>query len=548
MLPIERIELAIKIIFTHSKNKIYTNMPDKKPVTARELDNMLDEFTPTSLVIAFFINNVDVSQDEWLNPLAKFLKNKGFVTVGITTPTSAGKCDLSQAEFQCLMEPSEISKLKNIHVFMISDMDRYSAGYPAQSKVVGCCHGLEEGEKYSLSYQTGWGSTLDAYLVSFPVSEVCKEMITELWDGLLNRETSKRKSPYFHVIPVGYPRIHVLHRELSLMQDKPDSILYAPVGIASYQNLGGERVKKHGKKIIRTLLASFPGINVIFRPYKNDWDDPAVKEIEDYFKTENRFIVDKNTGRAASFARSALCVTDYSHIANSFSYATLRPTIIFRPWGKGNTGCNNKLGAIVYSYTSFIAACKNAFSQLDAWKEKIESNRRKFLAPFENSFAEIADWIEDLYNGKSRANWVDIKRYDPKNMPGEIETAIKFLKQPGEVIPCLAAVAAVYSYPASALMLALSYHFGYIFIPDSSIYSSSINNMAENILSKPFDYKKYCEINPDDILMLYKIALLEKIKDGKQEDIALIENLLANFKEYIANHQTPHTRGNGKPG
>ncbi len=67
--------------------------------SAKSINEELSILPDAALRIGLFIHNTDVSQDEWLNPLAAYLKSRGFVTIGITTPASSGKCDLSEAEF-----------------------------------------------------------------------------------------------------------------------------------------------------------------------------------------------------------------------------------------------------------------------------------------------------------------------------------------------------------------------------------------------------------------------------------------------------------------
>ena len=56
------------------------------------LNAALTALPPDAFVVAFFIHALQVSQDEWMEPLARHLREAGFVTVGVTTPESAERC------------------------------------------------------------------------------------------------------------------------------------------------------------------------------------------------------------------------------------------------------------------------------------------------------------------------------------------------------------------------------------------------------------------------------------------------------------------------
>ncbi len=79
-------------------------------------------------------------------------------------------------------------------------------------------------------------------MVSFPLDEKSREKIPSLWNGMLNIKEATRKNPVFHIIPQGYPRMHILAREIKEQRRKPDSVVYAPVGIDYNMDMGGEEV------------------------------------------------------------------------------------------------------------------------------------------------------------------------------------------------------------------------------------------------------------------------------------------------------------------
>lgn len=512
---------------------------NNKPVShiypsAKGINEKLKQLYDANLIIGFFIHNADVSQDEWLNPLAAFLKSKGHTTIGITTPASAGKCDLSNAEIQCSLEISEIPHLKGIDVFIISDMDCRSAIFPATSKVLGCCHGLEPypGET-SLPY-IDLGATLDGWLCSFPIPDKSRHLIDEFWTGFLNQNLSTRADDTFYIIPMGYPRMTVLAEAIKRSScSTPDSILYAPVASWHIQEWGGKRIKEYGKEIIRTLLAEFPDMNVIFRPYRLDLELPEVREICDYFAADKRFILDASPGRAKSFARSAVLVNDFSRIAKSFSFSTLRMAINFQPWRVKEQKITNWPGGVsVYDFATLVSAIKDGITNAEAWKNKIRQNRDALVMPFENSFDEIADILPDFYNGKMRSEWISLKRVDLGTLNSDVELINKILKQPDYMKPYLAAYALVYAHPESKLLLAYAFHTGMSYFNKSHIILYYfIDKIASNLLCKEFNTKYYHEIEPNIVRELYQTSLHEMEKKKNIDGINLITNLLDSFNK-----------------
>lgn len=503
--------------------------------TAKSINEKLISLPGAALKIGLFIHNVDVSQDEWLNPLAAHLKNKGFTTVGITTPTSSKKCDLSEAEIQCILELDDIPNLQEIDIFVISDMDCRSAKFPSKSKVLGCCHGFEPypGDT-SLPYILDLGATLDGWLCSFPIPDKSRHLIDELWTGFLNQNLSTRGSETFSIIPMGYPRMTVLAEAIKHSSfTSPDSILYAPVASWHIEEWGGRRIKEYGQTIIRNLLSEFPDMNVIFRPYRKDLELPEVKEICDYFVAEKRFILDANPGRAESFSRSAVLVNDFSRIAKSFSFSTLRMSINFQPWRVKEQKITNWPGGVsVYDFETLISAIKDGIENAEAWKKKIRQNRDALVMPFENTFGEVAKILQGFYKGNTHPEWINIKRVASDQLNSDIELIKKIMAQPDFSRPYLAASALVYSHPESKLLLAYTFHTGMAHFSKSHIILYYfIYDIASKLMGKKFNIKYYHEIDPNDVRMLYQEVLNEI--NNNIEGTKLAENLLGSFNKYF---------------
>lgn len=497
---------------------------------AKSLHTLFTQLPHDTFIVGLFINLFDVSQDEWLNPLARTLNAKGFTTIGITTPQSTDKCDLSSTQYQAIVNLEELKSLGRINVFIFSDMD-WDCDYPKTSKTLGCCHGFITGRETSLPYSFFLGSKLDGWMLSMPLNETSRKNITSQWRGLLNQELSHRQSSRFHIIPVGYPRLAVLSQKLHSVKRLPDSIIYAPIGKASAQDQGGERIKNHGRRIIRTLLEYFPQMNVIFRPYKTDIDLPEVQEILGAFANENRFIFDADPGRAFSFSRGAVLITDLSHIAQTFAFSTLRPAIRFLPWDKNKKNQELDDGRIVYAYTALVESIKDGLLRANEWREKIRKNREKLAVPFENALEHIADWINDFYNDKPRPEWVSIERCQPEKMLDEKAIIQNILRQTESAIPTIAASAANFSLPDNPLLMALALHTGLIYTPGNRIsHGRHVCAAISRLLGKRiFNIPHYKEINPEYVRKLYNMGLLEMIRKKDSEGIALVEQLLADF-------------------
>lgn len=299
---------------------------------AAALDAALAALPQDAFVVAFFLHALQVSQDEWMAPLARHLRKAGFVTVGITTPQSAGQCRLDGPEYQAVVPLADIPRLTRVNVFIISDVDCLEPHFPQESRVLACCHGVLTTSDTAYAAYLHHIGLVDGWLCSCPITPRSRELVTSLWKGLADSQYSRRKNRHLHFIPMGYPRLAALAEKLDAQPCRPDAIVYAPTILDYHPEIGGQRVKSHGARILRVLLQNFPDYRVVFRPYKSDLDHPVVTALHEQFRHEPRFIFDAAPERLFSFAHGATLVTDISHISASFAYVTLRAPVHFRPW------------------------------------------------------------------------------------------------------------------------------------------------------------------------------------------------------------------------
>lgn len=507
---------------TDKNSQIFTNV--------QSLNECLSSLPKDAFVVAFFMHIVNVSQDEWLDPLAEYLNEKGFVTIGIKTPLSIDKCDLSSAKYQAVIDVRDIVDIVGVNVFIISDMDG-ATNFPKNTKVLGCLHSFTSEPDVPLAYSTYCGSQLDGWMVPFPINNN-KKAIADLWGGLLNMEASSRKNPTFQIIPTGYPRMHILSKRIKNLKQTPNSVVYAPIEIDYCKDIGGNRVQRYGKRLIRTILSNFPDLNVIFRPYKTNLDYPEVREICDAFANDPRFMLDDNSDRAYSFAHGLVLVTDFSHVGQSFSFSTLRGSIKFQPWIKNDKKhLEWRNSYFSYNFTDLVFSIKDMIKRSDYWSQKILAQRNASVVPFENSFEELSGWLDDFYHGKSRPEWLEIQRRQPSNLFGLQELVTRITEQPPSAQSTLSASIYAYTMPDDPLILALGLHIGKLYQPKSYIiWRYHAERTFAQCIDKQLTAKSYGEIENEDVIRLYSLGLLQRLKNNDAEGAALAQNLLDSFK------------------
>lgn len=508
---------------------------DTPVLTLHGLQEMLAALPPEAVVIGLYVNSTAVTQDEWLNPLAERLRGAGFVTIGICTPGSKGKCRLDGAGTVAVVGPEKIRTLERINIFIISDMDSLNTQYPQASRVLGCAHAFETAADTSLPFQVHMPALLDGWMLSFPLSERSKKWIVDLWSGFIDPAAGFRSTTPFHLIPSGYPRMGVLAQQLREAPEKPDAILYAPIGMESNYELGGNRLKKHGIRIIRTLLNAFPERTVIFRPYKNDLESVEVRTIRDAFANEARFVFDGEAGRIASFARSALLVTDLSHIAKTFAFATLRGAVYFQPWGaNAQRHVRWDGGWTTWTYTGLVEACRLALSGAEALRGQIKQRRDELVMPFETALDDIVDIVRDVHKGVTREEWLTIPRDASTTPQSEATILHNIVRQYSPSIPFASATAALFNNRESPLLAAFALHSGLAMIPDRVLtWSPYLNNVVAGLLGlEDYPCVYYRDIDPEDVCRLYSLAILAAFRRNDPAGVGLAEALLESFNAF----------------
>lgn len=470
---------------------------------AEQLREWLATFPDSRMVVALYARVFITSQDEWLNALAGRLKKRDFVTVGIADPAACQHVDLSEADATAIIPANDIASLDRINIFVISDHDG-GVKYPESARILACCHAFTAYTGNDCLSKLEMPVYVDGWLAPFPFSEGTRQKTADLWNGFHRPDLCRRKNNKFYLIPSGYPRAGLLSEKLAAISQKPDSIVYAPVGVSSYPDKGGERLKEHGPAIIRTLLDSFPEKNIIFRPYRKDIEDETVKSIRSLFAPEKRFIFDASNDKTFSFSHGEVLVTDYSHISLSFAFCSLRPSVLFRPWDKSQPEKKECAeGFLAATYTGLVSAIKEGLSERERTAARIKKYRERSVMPFEHALDDLADLIPDFYHDRPRPEWLVIERNNPHLLQSETEILGKLA---GKGNPAFLAAALVFSNPSIPYLAALALETGKRLLPKNFIWHGA-HIRAGAILGKDLSYAKcYADIPDEDIERLWEMS------------------------------------------
>ena len=75
-------------------------------------------------------------------------------------------------------------------------------------------------------------------------------------------------------------------------------------------------------------------LNIIFRPHPSNLNSFKVKEINNLFKKNKKFKLDKSIDYSKVYNSSLCLITDISGTAYTYAFLTKRPVIFFREYKK----------------------------------------------------------------------------------------------------------------------------------------------------------------------------------------------------------------------
>lgn len=494
---------------------------------------LCDFFPPQQKVIAFYINHLAVSPDVWMRVLAEEAKRLGYGTVGLLTEHSR-EAHLDTVDLLLTVTAEDIRCLERIDLFCVTDLERIA--YPASSRVLSFAH--------ACSYWSGRTDApsavenqlyFDGYAVSYPLKNK-RDVFEKLWTQFFPPQACKRPLTDFQILPIGYPRLDVLCRQLEKSPSPLlDSIIYAPICIEYALGMGGYRVQKYGFGTIRCLLDAFPRMRMILCPYAADSTHPHIVELAQRFADEPRFFLDCERDHAAAFSRAAVLITDFSHIMNTFAFSTLRPAISFMPWSKerANDLRWNNYGFKATNFRGLVRSVDHVLAHLPECRDHLAEIREQGLNRPEYSLRSLAEALDDFIAGRSRAQWLNIPRAPGQSADGAARwsatrSLYAALCRTNEA-ERLSLVRALWKHcKNSPLLTAAALHLGKMYAPQDKD-AHTIAAAARSMLSLPLQEAKNNDGRELELaLCLYDWAQTEAraAHDADQERlIAFLKNL-----------------------
>jgi len=137
-----------------------------------------------------------------------------------------------------------------------------------------------------------------------------------------NLDTAK-KIP--KILEIGYPKLDYLKNNIKSNKSVNNSIVVAPT---DYRHI--ERLSMFFclQELIEILLTNTKS-EVIFRPHPSNIKDKKILEIEQKFKNNRNFYLDKDNDYFDTYINSMCLITDFSGTAYTYAFFTKRPVIFF---------------------------------------------------------------------------------------------------------------------------------------------------------------------------------------------------------------------------
>lgn len=145
------------------------------------------------------------------------------------------------------------------------------------------------------------------------------------------------------------------------------------------------------------------GMNIVFRPHPLDLDSKTVYDMERLYKGNERVLIDKMpTLSAELLARSITLISDWSSLAYSYPFTTLKPVILFDPYGEfiQYDGYGSKIKffdenihIVCSKDTEVVHQVGCIKKELRHWNESIGRYRKEELLNFLSSSEKIAEFL-----------------------------------------------------------------------------------------------------------------------------------------------------------
>lgn len=360
-------------------------------------------------ILAFFIGKQKASPDEYMRQIQIFLQ-KEFSSFSLM---ARNMVPLAQMPDPCFVieDEQDISCLSGIDFIFTTDSG--TCNYPQDAVVLAFVHSfsayVRPTPRFTHRYQQEY---FDAVFDTNMRSVTDRELIRRSNEYRLNPADIRRPSKTFYYIPVGDARVESVRRTVEKRHLPVDSLLYAPASpVWAHGNAGDKRMHimpDYARRVVGDLLESFPDYRVIFRPQANSWEHPYTIDLIKTFSGHARFFVSRIIDHADEFCRSAVLVTDYSNIGETFALSCLRPELRLR-YGIRSVR-RSRTGLLCPVDTDIVPLVREILENHLGWAEHIRSSYNDYILPPEETFPRIRQVLLDFLAERRPKHWVALAR------------------------------------------------------------------------------------------------------------------------------------------
>lgn len=360
-------------------------------------------------VLIFCIYGINRIPDEYFREIYSLITDD----FSIITLTDLPKDNFSMPGAIYTLDSTEIQYLQSVKIFIVIDA-YHQFVYPKSSFVIAFPHSFHSynGPHFLLGLRYAIGS-FDAYCGSVPRLGQDAKLLQTVHEFRLNPKNIKRSRKAFLFTGTGCPRIATIYKQMQHDKTQQDSILYAPTDYA-WGNDGETKmymVDKYGVGIVKSLLENFPEYRIAYRPCATTLAHPFTRKIIDTFQGNPRFALSQEYDHKPEFARTALLITDYSNIGETFAFSCNRPELrIFDEHQK----CNPVLtwsGCFLHPDDDFVPVARGMLAKGAAfWREHIHKAYNLYTIHPEETFSNIKKLIDGVLTYKALDNTAVIQR------------------------------------------------------------------------------------------------------------------------------------------
>ena len=138
------------------------------------------------------------------------------------------------------------------------------------------------------------------------------------------------------VVKVGYPKLDMPVKKYG--NTKPENmIIYAPT---PNDNTGNKQstiwsnaitINDHGSEVVQTLCLSFPEMEIVFKPYRDENPEIVTRICTECQHLSNFSMDESGSDYWEVYSRAKLLVSDFSSTAYTFALGMGRPVVFFSP-------------------------------------------------------------------------------------------------------------------------------------------------------------------------------------------------------------------------